>query len=231
MPPDHLKILVATVTLTSLQENSYCCVLRDFWGLLESFSCCVLEHGPACAVVCNPAVLGACVKNIFWVILSPLICPACEVRLWGVVRLGWSTWDVLNLPLTKHCKVVWAFVPPGRGLGGPGCWVMLTKKEEQLPRGREEVVGPETLCLRWSKGVFQNGWGNCLPFSSFLHTQPWKGTAATVGCAEVFCLSGSRVLKAGGSAEFLNMLYTRPFCREFYWARARELLWERSGVV
>lgn len=51
---------------------------------------------------------------------------------------------------------VWAFVLPGRGLGEPGYRGMLTKKEEQLPRASEEIVGTATSCLRWSKGVVQN---------------------------------------------------------------------------
>lgn len=31
MPSDHLKILAATVTLISLQENFHCCVLREIF--------------------------------------------------------------------------------------------------------------------------------------------------------------------------------------------------------
>lgn len=36
----------------------------------------------------NPSVLGGYFREVCWVILFPLTCPACWVRLWDAVRLG-----------------------------------------------------------------------------------------------------------------------------------------------
>lgn len=151
----------------------------------------------------NPSVLGGYFNDIFRVILFPLTCPACEVRLWDAVGLGKSTRDVLNLPLTKHYKVsglLSYLAEAWVSLGTEGCWQKRRSSFHELAR---RLLGQQLRVWDGQRGSSRMTEGIISHFPPAPSPQHWKVTA---GSTAAFWLSGNRVLKARGSAEFLNML-------------------------
>jgi len=173
----------------------------------------------------------------FWFLSDRWIIPEDRQEMSRAVKLaciGWhkhqwggGSWQQAGTPATAAAGAgdLWLVWEQGEGrtLLQSGCW---------LPVHRPVWMG--IVKPTHARVVPLRAWPRLPKRSSIFFLPlctPLESHSTVEVSAEVFCLSGNRIFKARGSADFSNTLYTSPFYRDFCWARARELLWERSGVV